>query len=204
MEYFTTKRSLFLVPSNNCDEEFRKIDKYIEILEKSQVGKILEKVYKNDKKTNVGRKGYNPFNMFVMVTYCFTKFKSSLREMEELCKYDLRIIYIMEQQIPNYTIIGDFINKYILPYQYKIFFTITKQIIIDFNFIISDQYVDGTKLEANANKYKFVFKSTTFYKRLDKKIKEFINNNINHYCSNKLIKSYEFDNILKRYVQDKK
>ena len=42
MEYFTIKRFFFLVPSNDCVEEFKKIDKFIEILNKSGIGKIIE------------------------------------------------------------------------------------------------------------------------------------------------------------------
>ena len=48
---------------------------------------------------------------------------------------------------------------------------ITKTIIEEFNLDISNQYLDGTKIEANANKYKFVWKPTKFHKRLDGKVK---------------------------------
>ncbi len=85
------------------------------ILEKSGVGKIIEKVYREEKKDKIGRNGINPFNMFTMIVYCFTKFKGSLRDMEDLCQYDLRVMYIMEQQTPDHSIIGKFINTYILP-----------------------------------------------------------------------------------------
>ena len=43
MEYFNTKRFLFLVPSNKCNEEFDKIDKYISLLNKSGIGTFIEK-----------------------------------------------------------------------------------------------------------------------------------------------------------------
>lgn len=48
MSYFTIKKSFWLVPLNRCDEEFEKIDKFMEFLERSGVGKILEslKVYR--------------------------------------------------------------------------------------------------------------------------------------------------------------
>ena len=174
MNYFTTKRTLFLVPSSKCCEEFEKIDKFLEILEISQVSKIINNVYKNDKTTIVGRKGYNPFNMFATIIYCFSKFKSSVRELESLCVFDLRVNYIMEQQAPSYKTFSEFINTYIVPYQYEIFSVITKTIIKEFNVNISDQYVDGTKIEANANKYKFVWKPTTYHKKLDVKIKDLL------------------------------
>lgn len=198
MSYFTIKNSFFLVPSNDVLEEFEKINYFIEILEKSGVGKIIDKIYKNDKE--VGRNGFNPFNLFAMIVYCFSKFKSSLREMEELCKYDWRVIYLMEQQTPNYSVIGKFINKYILPNQYIIFTMITKAIIIKFELDISNQYLDGTKIEANANKYKFVWKPTTFHKKLDEKIKRILLEMEFEITDKSLIKSYQLYNLIREYA----
>ena len=79
-------------------------------------------------------------------------------------------MYIMEQEQSSDSAIKDCINKYILPYQYEIFSLITKSIIDEFNLDISNQYLDGTKIEANANKYKFVWKPKTFHKKLNDKI----------------------------------
>lgn len=200
MKYFTIKKSFFLVYSNKCLEELEKNDKFLEILEKSNVGKIIEKIYSKDKKSNVGRNGYNPYNLFATIIFCFSKFKSTLREIENLFKFDLRVIYLMEQQEPSYTIFKEFINKFILPYQYEIFTSITKTIISEFNLDISNQYLDGTKIEANANKYKFVWKPTTYHKRLNVKIKELLVSMKYSYTNNDLIKSYEFNEKLKNYA----
>ena len=112
--------------------------------------------------------------MFAMIVYCFSKYKSTLRELEELCIFDLRVIYIMEQETPTYKVICEFINKYIVPKQYEIFTMITKTIIQELELNISNQYLDGTKIEANANKYKFVWKPTTYHKKTDIKVKQFL------------------------------
>lgn len=109
--------------------------------------------------------------MIATIIYCFSKFKSSLREIEQLCIFDLRVMYIMEQEQPSYNVICECINKYTLPYQYEIFTMITKTIIDEFHLIIANQYLDGTKIEANANKYKFVWKPTTFHNELNIKIR---------------------------------
>ena len=60
MEYFNIKRPLFIVPSEKCIAEFEKIDKFMNLLEKSGVGKIIEYVKLKDKNCK-GRKGYTPF-----------------------------------------------------------------------------------------------------------------------------------------------
>lgn len=202
MEYFTTKNSFFLVPSCKCNEEFDKIDKFLGILEKSGVGELISSLHKLNKISLVGRKGYNPFNMFAMIVYCFSKYKSTLRELEELCTFDLRVIYIMEQETPTYKVICEFINKYIVPNQYEIFTMITKTIIQELDLDISNQYLDGTKIEANANKYKFVLKPTTYHKKLDIKVKQFLLElgYINLSNKKELIKTYELNQIIKDYV----
>ena len=171
----------------------------MEFLEKSGVGKIVESVKTKDKQCK-GRKGYNPYNLFAMIIYCFAKFKASLRDIEDKCIFDLRVLYIMEGNIPDHSVIGDFINEYIIPYQYEIFTTITKQIIKDFNLTIEDIFVDGTKLEANADKYKFVWKPTKYHTRLDIKIKELLKEMGYVPNSNKLIKSEELNKLLKDYA----
>ena len=43
MEYFNIKRPIFIVPSNKCCEEFDKIDKFLKILNKSEIGPIIKK-----------------------------------------------------------------------------------------------------------------------------------------------------------------
>ena len=155
MKYFTIKRQLFLVPQTNIVEEYKKIDKFMEILDKSRVAEIIKNV-KQQNEICKGRTGYNPYNLFAAIIYCFSKFKGTLRDIEDKCMFDIRVHYIMEGNIPDHSVIGDFINNFILPYQYEIFATINKQIIKELNLNIDNVYNDGTKFEANANKYKFV------------------------------------------------
>ena len=199
MGYFSTKRSLFIVPCKNCYAEYEKIDKYMNFLEKSGVGKIVENVKYKDYKCK-GRNGYNPYNLFAMIIYCFSKFKATLRDIEDKCIYDIRVIYIMEGQTPNYTVIGDFINQYILPNQYEIFTCITKQIIKEFHLDISDVYVDGTKIEANANKYKFVWKPVKYHEKLDIKIKDLLLQMKVEVKGKNFIKAYKFNELIKEYI----
>jgi len=201
MKYFSTKCALFVVPSKRCNEEFQKIAFFMELLEESNVGKIIERAYKKEK--SVGRNSYNPYNMFAMIIYCFSKFRSSLREMEDLCNFDMRIMQLMEQQTPSYKTICEFINKYILPYQYEIFTMITNTIIKEFNINISNLYLDGTKIEANANKYKFVWKPTTFHNKLDIKIKELLKEMGYEIVQKELVKSLQLYNIIKDFVKKK-
>ncbi len=199
MGYFNIKKTLFIVPSKNCNEDFEKIDKFMIFLENSGVGKIIANVKYKDNKCK-GRNGYNPYNLFAAIIYCFAKFSATLRQIEDKCIFDIRVNYIMEGQVPNYTIICDFINLYILPNQYEIFTCINKQIIKEFNLDISDVFVDGTKIEANANKYKFVWKPTTYHKKLDIKIKELLLLMETEIKNKILIKANMFNKLIEDYV----
>lgn len=195
MGYFNIKRTIFIVPSKKCCEEYEKIDKFIGILNKSGIGKIIKRELKVR-----GRTGYNTFNLVATIIYCFSKFKSSIREIEKLCIYDLRVMYIMEQEQPSDTSIKDCINKFIVPHQYEIFTSITKAMIEELNVDLTTQYNDGTKIEANANKYKFVWKPTTYHKKLDIKIKELLLKMNVEFKDKRLIKSHQLNELIKSYV----
>lgn len=201
MKYFTIKETFFLVPSLDIVKEYEKIDKFMNLLENSGVAEIIKNVKYENKKCK-GRIGYNPYNLFATIVYCFAKFKGTLRDIEDKCLFDIRVYYIMEGNVPDYSIIGDFINKYILPYQFEIFTLINKQIIKELNLNIDNVYDDGTKFEANANKYKFVWKPTKFHEKLDIKIKDFIAD-IGYdfkFKEDELIKSNELNKILNDYA----
>ena len=201
MKYFTINRSFFLAPSLYMLKEYEKIDKFMNLLENSGVAEIIKNVKYKNKKCK-GRPGYNPYNLFATIIYCFAKFKGTLRDIEDKCLFDMRVYYIMESNVPDHSIIGDFINKYIVPHQYDIFTLINKQIIKELDLNIDDVYNYGTKFEANANKYKFVWKPTKFHQKLDNKIKNFIVD-IEYDIKTeegKLIKSSEFNKILNDFV----
>lgn len=110
------------------------------LLNRSGIGNLIEKVMKFR-----GRCGYNPYDLVATIIFCFSEFESSLREIEKLCTFDLRIIYIMGQEQPSHNVIKECINKYILPYQYEIFTMVTKTIIEELNLNDDNQYLDGTK-----------------------------------------------------------
>ena len=112
----------------------------------------------------------------------------------------LFIVYLMEQEQPSHNVIKDCINKYILPYKYEIFTMITKAIIDELDINIDTQYNDGTKIEANANKYKFVWNPITYHKKLDIKIKELLLKMNIEFKDKKLIKSFQFNELIKEYI----
>ena len=154
-------------------EQSRKIDKFLKLLSKSGVCDLINNIQKQKIKIDElgGRPSINPYNMLAVILYNFAFEKSTLRDIEDKCKNDLRCIYLIQDEKPTYKTVGNFINDYILPNQEKIFSLITKAIFEECKINMDNQYLDGSKYEANANKYKFVWKPTTFHKKLGDKIR---------------------------------
>ena len=200
MSYFTTSELFFVVPLDVSDGEIQKIDFLLQILEKSGVGKLIEEM--NYKSSSIGRNSYNPYKLFAAIIYCFSIHKGTLRNAQEMCKYDLRVWYILNQEKPSYKTIQEFINEIILPNTYRIFTLITSTIIKELDIDISDQYLDGTKIEANANKYKFVWKPRKNKINLDKKIKALLKEmDIGYNDSDNFVQSVEFNSYIKKYEE---
>ena len=172
MPYFTIEK-MFLLPSFDIPfEEKQKLDVFLEILENSGIGPIIEKCTK--KNYRAGRKSYNPYRLFASIIYGFAKHSGSVRKIEESLNFDLRFIYLMERERPSYATISSFLNNVVVPNQEEVFSKIIASVIERFGINIDDVFLDGTKFEANANKFKFVWKPTTFHAKLNAKVKELL------------------------------
>lgn len=175
MPYFIT-RKVFLFPSFDLEEKEReKISKFLMLLEKSGVGDVVVSKYVKNNTEKGGRPNSNYYNLFATILYGFAFKKSTLRDIEDACKYDLRYIYLMEQTQLDYSTICKFINKVISPNEEEIFSLINQEIQNETGIIFEDAFIDGTKYEANANKYKFVWKPIKHHKNLTLKASEIIN-----------------------------
>lgn len=170
MNNFTTRKT-FLVPSFDLDKEEReKLDRFLLVLDKSGVSNLFPIKSVSDLEKG-GRPHYSYYDLFATILYGFAFGSSTLRDLEDSCKYDLRYFYLMEQDRPNHASFGNFINEVISPSKDKIFHMITKTIIDEIGLDTDDAFVDGSKFEADANKYKFVWKPTKLHERLSDKIR---------------------------------
>lgn len=175
MPNFTISKT-FLLPSFDIPlKERRKLDVFLQILEDSGVAKFINNEESNAAKAGSGgRPSYNPYRLFATIIYGFSIHSGSVRKIEESINYDLRFIYLMEQERPSYATISRFCNNVVVTAHHEIFTTIVKTIISKYDICIDDVFIDGSKFEANANKYKFVWKPITFHKKLNENIKTFI------------------------------
>lgn len=173
MPFFTIFQDQLFSTAELSLGEREKIDSFLQVLEESGVGEIIYNETNKDKGKG-GRNSYNPYRLFAAIIYAFSKHSGSLRKIEESIKFDLRFIYILNQETPSYVTISKFLNNVVVKHYDAIFTSITKTILFKYNLCIDDCFIDGTKIEANANKYKFVYKPTTFNIKLFDKIKNLL------------------------------
>ena len=111
-----------------------------------------------------GRTGYNPIMMYAVVTYANMRGVRSVDRIVELCERDLAFIWLTRGQKPKRDAFYEFKGK-----------KLTSEILDDLNYqflrrlqkeglvTLKELFIDGTKIEANANRYTFVWRGTINY-----------------------------------------
>ena len=120
-----------------------------------------------------GASSYNPRMLVKVVFYAYLQNVYSGRKMEQLLRRDVNFMWLSGMQHPDFNTINLF-RKNRLTDVVDDIFTQVVQMLVDGKFVSLDvQYIDGTKIEASANKYTFVWKKATKTNqdKLDKKVK---------------------------------
>lgn len=111
--------------------------------------------------SNLGRKpSICPITMLQVLILCYSEGIYSSRKIEKACKYDLRLRYLLEgQKAPDHATINRYRQR-LEAFVEDIIFQNTKILIEDGHIDLKSIYIDGTKVEAYANKYSFVWKKS--------------------------------------------
>ena len=152
------------IPEN---DPVRVLDAIVERLDIS----AIEATYKGG-----GASSFSPRMLLKVVLYAYLQNIYSGRKMEKLLKRDVNFMWLSGMQRPDYNTINLFRKNRLAGYIDNIF-TQVVQMLVDANFIsLEIQYIDGTKIEANANKYTFVWKKATKTNqgKLDLKVKDIL------------------------------
>lgn len=111
---------------------------------------------------HLGRPRYNRVNMLKTVLFGFMEIGyASLRKLEEQCKINIRYMYLMDYAQPSYRSFSYFINEEIEGSIEDVFAAVMEYIIREDHVDLQHVYIDGSKFEANANKYTWVWKKAT-------------------------------------------
>ena len=115
-----------------------------------------------------------PKQMFQIVILGFMEGKSSTRGIESACRNDIRFMYLLAgKKAPDHSRIARFIQKHLQGEAAEGLFYQMVTLLNEMGEIrFENLFVDGTKIEANANRYSFVWaKSTGKYEaRADEKL----------------------------------
>ena len=142
--------------------EFLDICDPVLVFDEFMEGIDLSKYLKEIPEHKTGRIRYNPVNMLKTVIFGFmSQGYISLRDLEDNCKVNMRFMYLMDNKRPSYRTFGYFINEVLDKSIEDIFNDINKAIFEKDNVDLSHIYIDGSKFEANANKYSWVWKKAT-------------------------------------------
>ena len=81
----------------------------------------------------------------------------SLREIEKLCRNDIRYMYLLDgMKTPSFATFGNLIRNELTDSIEQIFEDINSYIFTKDHVDLQHTYIDGTKIEANANRYTWV------------------------------------------------
>lgn len=127
---------------------------------KTILGGINLEKYKPKHETR-GRKGYEYRPMMESILYAYTLGIYSVRKIEEAMKNDIRFIWLSGDIHPSYKTISEFIKYQIGKNAETIFKELNDVIEAEDDIDVNTIYIDGTKIEANATKFSFVWKKAT-------------------------------------------
>ena len=152
-----------------ADDKVRLLEEVLEGLDYTK----LYRAYSENGRPNAT----SPKTMFKILVYANSEGVYSSRDIEARCRRDINYLWLLnDEPAPSHNTINRFRNKY-LPYAAEDLFYQLVNFLYEIGEIkFENLFVDGTKIEANANKYSFVWKKSTnkYQTRLAKKICSFI------------------------------
>lgn len=153
-----------VIPAN---DSVRLLDQIVEEMDMRPLERALK---------STGRKHRtNPVTMLKIVLYAAMERNYSSRPIEEACKRDINYIWLLNgEPTPNSRAICRFRSELLNRCGEELFYGLIKRLQEVGEIRYEHLFVDGTKIEANANKYSFVWqKSTSKYEsRVLSKLKE--------------------------------
>ena len=125
------------------------------------------KKYFATEESKTGRPRCDSLKLLKVILFAFMEHGiQSLRELTKLCKTDIRYMYLLDgMKAPSHATFGNFINCELTDKIEDIFKEVNGYIFERDDVDLSHAYIDGTKIEANANKYTWVWKNASLKNR---------------------------------------
>jgi transposase len=123
-----------------------------------------------------GRPAYNPKLMLKIVLYAYSTKLYSSRKIELALKQDITFMWLSAMQCPDHNTINRFRSQYLKEILSDIFTELLDFLHTQGYIKFESYFVDGTKIEADANKFSYVWKKSILrYKEsLNQKVKQLL------------------------------
>lgn len=124
------------------------------------VNKVIEKIDIDpllSQYNHQGTSSYHPKMLLKVLSYAYLKNVYSSRKIEEMLKENIHMMWISGMNKPDHHTINRFRTERLKKVLEEIFGQIVELLIEAGQLSIKEIYIDGTKIEANANKYTFVW-----------------------------------------------
>lgn len=118
-----------------------------------------------------------PRHLTKVILYGYMNGRTASREIEEACRYDLRYQWLLEgRPAPDHNTISRFRSEKLAKVLEGLFYQLVRKLHELGEIGYENMYVDGTKIEAYANKYDFVFRKAVMKQeqKLNRKVEGFI------------------------------
>ncbi len=121
------------------------------VIEKIQLNPLLEQ-YKGG-----GRANYHPKMLLKLLVYGYLNNIYSSRQLEAFSNSNIHCMWLTAMSMPDHNTINRFRSERLKHSLKQIFSEVVKLLVASGHVSLQDVYVDGTKIEANANRYTFVW-----------------------------------------------
>ena len=138
-----------IIPDNDC---VRLLGQFVEELDLSDLYSTYSKVKENQ---------VSPRQMLKIMLYAYHEGNFSSRGIEKACKRDIKYMYLLEgRSAPDHATIARFRSIHFTEVAEK-YLSMSVNYLMELGEISGKEiFIDGTKIEANANKYTFVWKKS--------------------------------------------
>ena len=112
--------------------------------------------------SRIGRIEYPPRILLKILLYAYMRRIYSSREIERACRENVCFMYLLEgYPPPDHNTICRFRSKYLAEHEQDLLEQMTR-LLVSWGFVsMASVFIDGTKIEANANRYSFVWRKST-------------------------------------------
>jgi transposase len=108
-----------------------------------------------------GTSAYHPIMMLKVIIYAYTQQIFSSRQIAKALRENINFMWLSGMNQPDFRTINRFRGKIMKVVIEDVFYAVLEQLLEQGYVDLEKYFVDGTKLEANANRYSYVWRKNT-------------------------------------------